>query len=249
MEKFNIRPFTDDFSNFESVIHHNEYRLPPCYPVEARIIDIGAHIGTFAAAVYRRGARWIYCYEADHGNFQMLRKNMEDLGENAKALCCAVWRSDKRVSWLRFRPSENMTRTGGGNVLRDYGQEVIAIPLDQIIDDVTRKGDRVHTLKLDCEGSEWPILLTSNRLGLVDRIIGEYHEIGGPNMEYVREGQAHPTEIPEIAQVGKYGIYTIEVLAKYLMDQGFMIQHIPAKENPWLGKFWAKRTELIEAFD
>ena len=48
----------------------------------------------------------------------------------------------------------------------------------------------MRLLKLDCEGAEWPILLTSRRLHLIDEIVGEFHEIGGPFLEIGEERPA-----------------------------------------------------------
>jgi hypothetical protein len=51
------------------------------------------------------------------------------------------------------------------------------INFDAFVLNITKQGkDRVRFLKLDCEGSEWPILVTSKMLHLVDEIRGEIHE-------------------------------------------------------------------------
>ena len=59
------------------------------------------------------------------------------------------------------------------------GDPIDAIAFDRLIDRASDNGTRrIRLLKLDCEGSEWPILLTSERLHLIDQICGEFHEIG-----------------------------------------------------------------------
>ena len=46
------------------------------------------------------------------------------------------------------------------------------VPFDKVIEAVSQQGmRRISLLKLDCEGSEYPILLTSSRLDLVDEIV------------------------------------------------------------------------------
>jgi len=40
---------------------------------------------------------------------------------------------------------------------------------------IVNKGNRVRLLKIDCEGSEFPILYTSKMLEYVDEIVGELH--------------------------------------------------------------------------
>jgi hypothetical protein len=39
-------------------------------------------------------------------------------------------------------------------------------------------GGRVRLIKLDCEGSEWPLLEGCREWGLVDEVVGEYHLYG-----------------------------------------------------------------------
>ena len=46
-------------------------------------------------------------------------------------------------------------------------------PLDEIL----ARFSRVRLMKLDCEGSEFPIVLTSRLLHKVECIVGEYHEL------------------------------------------------------------------------
>ena len=61
------------------------------------------------------------------------------------------------------------------------------MPFDAVVDDVSMKGARrVNLLKIDCEGAEFPILLTSNRLAAIDRIVGEYHELRADLPPHVR---------------------------------------------------------------
>jgi hypothetical protein len=81
---------------------------------------------------------------------------------------------------------------------------------------VTDNGNkRVRMLKLDCEGSEFPILLTSQSLHLIDEIRGEYHEFGG---EY------DDRSIPEMARVSGYDRFTIAELTDALQRAGFSVE-------------------------
>lgn len=83
-------------------------------------------------------------------------------------------------------------------------------------------------LKLDCEGSEYPILMTSNRIHLIDEIIGEYHEIGCGRDQ---------REIPCVARVGQATSLGGDVLADYLRKNGFAVR-LGGKAHIW-GKFLA----------
>jgi hypothetical protein len=75
----------------------------------------------------------------------------------------------------------------------------------------------VRLLKLDCEGSEWPILFTSRRLQQVREIVGEYHE---------RETE--------------WGWCGAVRLQEFLQAQGFAVDVQETRDG--LGLFWAKRS-------
>ena len=61
--------------------------------------------------------------------------------------------------------------TGGGNIFSSGGIQTVSLEeVFQVI--IGRKPDFI---KLDCEGSEFPILMTCNDLGGIGRIVGEFH--------------------------------------------------------------------------
>ena len=62
--------------------------------------------------------------------------------------------------------------------VRRTRNSVEAISLDEVLS----RFQRARLMKIDCEGSEFPILLTSKLLTRVDRIVGEYHEIPSERM-------------------------------------------------------------------
>lgn len=248
---FKLRSGVDDFAVWQNVVAGNEYKLPSRFHEESIVVDIGAHIGCFALAAHQRGARKIFCYEVDPENYIRLASNVKTLDSGfIFPYNVAVWRSDLGPSWrsllLNFTDSEMLNVGGGGNVLlqsdtKRRAKMVNVLPFDEVIDRATYGGKRVFLAKFDCEGSEWPILLTSTRLHMIDWIVGEFHEIGGPNMKYVRDDQVHPKEIPQCAKVDGWNEYTAEGLKSFLEDAGFLVT-IAASENlPWLGKFWAVR--------
>jgi len=147
------------------------------------VVDIGAHIGAFAILAALRGARRVVAYEPAAENFRLLAINAaaHDAIEPHRA---AVWRSDSEVPALRWRASRNTPNTGGGTVLdcasicgaapADTGGEVVdVVAFDAIVD---RLG-AIDLLKIDAEGSEYPILATSRRLDRVAMIVGEWHDV------------------------------------------------------------------------
>jgi FkbM family methyltransferase len=172
-------------------------------------------------------------FEADPDNFRCARRNLAPFGDRARIRHAAAWRSDERVALLHLRDCPEPTNTGWREVFGDdSGTAVEAVPFDEIIRDATDYGRRrVSILKIDCEGSEFPILLTSRTLHLVDSILGEYHEFNSPNL---------PEPIPAPARVAGYDRYTMAELTPVLERWGFSVTVKPYP-NTRLGLFFAHR--------
>jgi hypothetical protein len=137
---------------------------------------------------------------------------------------------------------EGIINTGNGSVIWGIGEPVTKVAFDAIIDEVTNHGEkRVRLLKLDCEGAEWPILLTSRRLHLIDEICGEFHEIGG---EFLEISEDRSLKEP-VFRSERLANFTIEGLVAYLSDEGFAVTHHrhrrPTGALEGLGLFFAKR--------
>ena len=68
--------------------------------------------------------------------------------------------------------STDDANAGGGTLIWDTdGPLVDAVPFDDIVEEVSGGGARrIALVKIDCEGGEFPILLTSRRLDRIDRI-------------------------------------------------------------------------------
>jgi FkbM family methyltransferase len=223
-----LRTGTWDRNIFRSVAELNEYNLTEFSP-EDYIIDIGTHVGGFCWACAMRGAKNIDTFEASSENFTLAWQNVEVLKNlypdlKITANNFAVYRSDmseelvdKMVLHFSGINGEN---TGGGNVLHSTeGEEVKCKRLDSIIGD-----KQVDLLKLDCEGSEFPILLTSKKLSQVKKILGEFHEGDAPqnlNMSYDK--------------------FTMVLLKEHLEAEGFEVTYEHHKVEPRLGLFTATR--------
>ena len=70
---FIFRPNTLDSYIFYKIVHQNEYQLIDNLE-NYLIVDIGAHIGSFAIAVSKRKAKYIYAYEAHPDNYKIALK-------------------------------------------------------------------------------------------------------------------------------------------------------------------------------
>ncbi len=112
------------------------------------------------------------------------------------------------------------------------GPGIESVPFDDVIEQVTEGGRRrIRLLKIDCEGSEFPILLTATKLDRIDRIAGEFHEIGCAR---------NPQTIPDGARVPGVDQFTVEVLAEALRRAGFDVTW-QRQGDTSLGLFHAER--------
>jgi len=179
------------------------------------VVDVGAHIGAFSLLAAGHGARRVLAFEPEAENYRLLAINAASCAaiEPHRA---AVWRSDRVEPRVAWRPSSNTRNTGGGTVLEARAiagasmvegerHEVATVALDAIIE----RAGRVGLLKIDAEGSEYPILATSRCLDCVDAIVGEWHEI---------EGLDPSMEIPGLVA------WTGDALMDLLEDRGFAVE-------------------------
>jgi FkbM family methyltransferase len=251
-----FRNGTLDRAIFNGVVISNEYRLPDSFAPGDIVIDVGAHIGSFAQAVLSRGCRKVYSIEADGANFEIAAKYLRRFIDNGhlQLVRGAAWRSDRNTDELyfdgyhpfpkSFTGMEGIVNTGNGSVIWGRGEPVDKVAFDEIVDRVTNHGEhRVRLLKLDCEGAEWPILLTSQRLGLIDEICGEFHEIGGEFLE-ISEDRAAQQPVFAFANIEKF---TIDVLVDHLTNAGFTVtwrRHTrPTGAIEGFGLFFATRAD------
>jgi FkbM family methyltransferase len=249
-----FRNGTLDQAIFNDVAGRNEYRLPERFAACDIVIDVGAHIGSFAQAVLARGCQNVTGIEADGANFEIAAEYLRPQLDSGRLQLVrgAAWRSDRNSDELRFdgyhpfpksfTGMAGILNTGNGSVIWGSGEPVAKVAFDEIVDRATNHGEhRVRLLKLDCEGAEWPILLTSQRLGLIDEICGEFHEIGG---QFLEIGEDRPEKQPvfSFANVEKF---TIDVLVDFLERAGFSVtwqrHRRPSGSLEGLGLFFATR--------
>lgn len=253
-EAWKFRAGTLDQAIFNGVVLHNEYKLPPAFAPGDIVLDVGAHIGSFAWAAVSRGCKNVYSIEPDRANLKLAAKHLRPYIEKGyvKLVSGAAWRSDPNDDELyfdgyhpfpkSFTGMEGIINTGDGSVIWGAGKPVKKIAFDAIIDEVTNHGEkRVRLLKLDCEGAEWPILLTSQRLHLIDEICGEFHEIGG---EFLETSENRPMKEP-VFRLKRLAKFTIKRLVNHLSKAGFSVTYSrhrrPTGALEGLGLFFATR--------
>ena len=208
--EFCLRPDTNDAVIYTNVVTRNEYRLPANIS-GAIVIDIGMHVGAFSHLALTRGAAALHGFEPDPSNYSCAVKNLARFGACVNLHNRAVWRSDIAAPALHFWRSTDAANAGGGTLIWDTdGPLVDAVPFDTVVDTVTEHAKRrISLLKIDCEGAEFPILLTSSRLDSIDRIVGEYHELRA--------------ELPRHVRIPGYEQFTAEILAAHLERSGFTV--------------------------
>jgi FkbM family methyltransferase len=228
---FALRPGTNDDVVYDSVVTRNEYRLPDELAPDSLVVDIGVHIGAFSYLALRRGAGSVYGFEPEAANYARAIENLAPFGRRVHLSNRAVWRSDTPACQLHFWRSADTANTGGGSLIWETdGPLVDAVPFDAVIDAVSRGGrQRIDLVKIDCEGAEFPVLLTSSLLGRIDRIVGEYHELRA--------------RLPAHVRIPGYDEFALEGLVAGLQRAGFDVtwQHQATAKFGDMGLFFAQR--------
>lgn len=170
--KLVFREKTTDKSIFKSVFESNEYNIDSLSE-DSVVVDIGSHIGSFSLKAFSFGAKKIFCFEANTENFIVCKYNCSpyDIEVYNKAV-----RGNYTLTKVASRPGNNLNvddkNMGGLSISHGDGVEVISLE-----DIVTQVGGKISLLKLDCEGSEYPIVFESKPeiFNNIDCIVGEFH--------------------------------------------------------------------------
>src|ERR1043165_8462415 len=101
-EAWRFRDGTLDQAIFNAVARFNEYRLPDSFAPGDVVIDVGAHIGSFAQAVLSRGCRNVTCVEPDRANFEIAAAHLRPHADSGhvRLVRAAAWRSDRHTDHL-----------------------------------------------------------------------------------------------------------------------------------------------------
>lgn len=173
------RPYNLDKQIIESVIK-NEYciNLTEIAKLNGPVMDVGAHVGSFTKFLQNNGySGQIYAYEAHPQNYKLLEKNKYSFfGDKVIIKAGAVWHNDIDNIYITGDVGYN---SGGPSVMinQDDVIKTNAVDFDNEIEKILNEtsSNFIDLLKIDCDGAEFPILLNSKRLNLINNIIGEYH--------------------------------------------------------------------------
>ncbi len=190
---FVIRPDSTDRSSISDVFAVGNY---PPVPNGSVVVEVGANIGAFAIPAARR-AQVVYAIEPVRANFELLVRNIELNGTgNVRPYRLA----------LRDRNGTSpITREGmaGSFHFRNPTSQTEEVPTSTLETFLNENHiDRVDYLKMDCEGAEWEIILSTPPavLARIDQIEMEFHNIGN---------ETHPAQLRDhLAKAGFVTTYT-----------------------------------------
>ena len=74
---WSFRSGTLDRLIFDAVVAQNEYRLPERFGPDDMVVDVGAHIGSFAYAVALRGGKHVWSIEPDRTNCALAAEHLK----------------------------------------------------------------------------------------------------------------------------------------------------------------------------
>jgi len=168
--RFLIRPQATDRSGITEVFILNSYGP---VPQKAVVIDIGANIGAFSLLASQR-ASVVYSVEPVRSNFEMLRRNV-DLNRASNVRTFRLALSDHNGA--------AEIRDSGVTSSLCFATEGAAETVPTMTLEKFFQQNGIHTvdyLKMDCEGAEWSILLSTppEVLSRIRHLEMEFHRLG-----------------------------------------------------------------------
>jgi FkbM family methyltransferase len=172
---FEYRPATPDLQVLHEVVDCDEYHITQkTIGSKAIVIDIGAHLGSFSVLAASHASEGIVLsYEPDSTNFWLLTRNIARNGlTNVKTFKCAVAGTSGPKTLFRGISNWSHSLNNRGYSRKDI---IDCVTLPQILKENDVK--TCHVLKIDCEGSEYEILmgLSPQMLGRIECVVGEWH--------------------------------------------------------------------------
>ncbi len=149
MRTFLSRACTQDELAIQEVYYQNTYRLPDKLSSSDVVLDLGAHIGSFAISCLERGCGRVLCYEPDPDNFKLLEKNLEEFRDRVQLYNLAVTGKGGKVKFF------NSGQATACHHVSENGQlELDSVSLNSILD----SNPFLKILKIDIEGAELEVL-------------------------------------------------------------------------------------------
>jgi FkbM family methyltransferase len=150
------------------------------YPV---IVDIGGNVGAFILWMAERhtGVSGV-CFEPDPAAFKYLRSNLERNGVRSVEVRAAAVSDVAGAAWL-FRGSPGDALSSLQNVVN--ARDRVRVPVLAFGDVMREIGVRVSLVKIDCQGTEYDIILKSppESWQNVERVVVEFHPMAAAGPE------------------------------------------------------------------
>ena len=125
------------------------------------VVDVGAHIGTFSllAATHVGDAGHVHAIEPSAESFQLLQRNLDgNTPTNATAHHLALAAADGTATLFHDRDGN-----WGHSTVADLSGVTEEAPALTLASFLSANGiDRCHFMKFNCEGAEFPILLSAS---------------------------------------------------------------------------------------
>jgi FkbM family methyltransferase len=140
------------------------------------VIDVGGHIGLFAIYLGLRFPKVvIHSFEPFPDNYELFRRNLALNPVPNVHLHNLALSGDGRCLEMVTNPQNSGGATCNSTTLHHRRtRKIPSWTLDQVFDSLGLK--KCKLLKIDCEGSEYEILLPTSVLSRVEYLCGEFHK-------------------------------------------------------------------------
>lgn len=168
-----FRPNSTDQKIYKSVFEDNEYQISP-HKILNTVVDVGAHIGSFSRLVEKMGAKNVFSFEPNLDSYNILVQNLGNAMHHPYQLAVRGNYDHTAVRSAAGAATMSKNIINYGGIVIGTGSDADVITLEDILKMV---GGYINLLKLDCEGSEYPIIFDSDPLifRYISTIVGEYH--------------------------------------------------------------------------
>lgn len=157
-------------------------------PEDLTVLDIGGHIGCFSMSIAQAAPKAkIFTHEASPSTVEFLERNVATNGFGAQINVRNIALSDHHGT-LSFASN---TLASGLNGITSPAPEanVVEVPCVTFAEAVAGAGGSVDLVKMDVEGAEYPIILSSSAedWATVQRVAMEFHGVPGKHWHELRD--------------------------------------------------------------
>ncbi len=172
---FYTRPDTHDATILQQTfgVSYKQYPIQPGW----RVIDVGAHIGSFALKAWKAGAE-VWAFEPEQENYDLLTRNIAQNGAwMVHAFQDAIMGETGPATLYKWQKSPGNTGSYGMHYGAAFDAPAVMINAITLAEALLLLDGPCDLLKLDCEGAEYGILerCPAGVLGKIKRIIMEWH--------------------------------------------------------------------------